>query len=254
MTLNTLDLFAGIGGFSLGLERTGGFRTAAFCEIDPDATRVLNKNWPSVPVYPDVSALNKERLDADGITIDAITGGFPCQDISFARTGSGKGLGEALGGARSGLWFECRRLVEEIEPSFVVIENVSALRTRGLDVVLSGLDALGYDAEWHCIPAGAVGAPQRRDRVWVVAYARRKGLKGPIVRRGSLPLTAPPQVAQLGNLAVQSGPEWAAHPGDIRMGDGLSYGPHSLKQCGNAVVPQIPELIGRAILQALSGR
>lgn len=249
--LNTLDLFAGIGGFSLGLERTEGFRTAAFCEIDPDATRVLNKNWPSVPVYSDVSALTKDRLDADGITIDVITGGFPCQDISFARTGSGKGLGDALGGTRSGLWFEYRRLVAEIEPDFVAIENVSALRTRGLDVVLSGLDALGYDAEWHCVPAGAVGAPQRRDRVWVLAYARRKGLEGPLLRRDTLPLTAPAQITQLGDLAVQSGPSWPRHPGNVRMGDGLSYGAHSLKQCGNAVVPQVPELIGQAILKAL---
>src|SRR3546814_4652219 len=84
--LNTLDLFAGIGGFALGLERTGGFRVAAFCEVDPDPTRTLKKNWPNVPVYGDVSGLTKEIMDADGITINVITGGFPCQDISFART------------------------------------------------------------------------------------------------------------------------------------------------------------------------
>src|SRR3546814_20426896 len=86
-------------------------------------------------------------MDADGITINVITGGFPCQDISFARTGSGQGLGLALAGSRSGLWFEYLRLIGELEPEWVIIENVSALRTRGLDVILHGLAALGYDAE-----------------------------------------------------------------------------------------------------------
>lgn len=252
--LNTLDLFAGIGGFSLGLERTGGFRTAAFCEIDPDAIRVLNKNWPTVPVYADIAALTKERLDADGIAIDVITGGFPCQDISFARTGSGLGLGPALAGSRSGLWSEYLRLLREIRPIAVVIENVSALRTRGLDVILRQLDALGYDAEWHCVLAASVGAPHPRDRIWIVAHARSAGLQGPVVQWDALSLTAPAQVAQLGNLAVQSGPQWPRHPGDVRVGDGLSYGAHSLKQCGNAVVPLIPELIGHALLRSLRPR
>src|SRR3546814_13258068 len=131
--LNTLDLFAGIGGFALGLERTGGFRVAAFCEVDPDPTRTLKKNWPNVPVYGDVSGLTKEIMDADGITINVITGGFPCQDISFARTGSGQGLGLALAGSRSGLWFEYLRLIGELEPEWVIIEKVSALRDRKSD-------------------------------------------------------------------------------------------------------------------------
>src|SRR3546814_4026226 len=81
LMFHTLDLFAGIGGFALGLERTGGFRVAAFCEVDPDPARTLKKNWPNVPVYGDVSGLTKEIMDADGITINVITGGFPCQDI-----------------------------------------------------------------------------------------------------------------------------------------------------------------------------
>jgi len=248
MTLQTLDLFAGVGGFSLGLERTGGFRTSAFCEIDPAARRVLNKNWPEVPVFEDVAQLTKENFD---VPVDVITGGFPCQDISFARTGSGKGLGLALAGARSGLWFQFRRLISEYRPRFAIIENVSALRTRGLDVVLSGLAALGYDAEWHCIPAGAVGAPQRRDRVWVVAYTCGSGLSGPLLSGSSLPLTAPPQLSQLGDLTVQSGACWPSHSTALRVGDGLPDWPHRLKQMGNAVVPAIPEMIGRAILRYL---
>jgi DNA (cytosine-5)-methyltransferase 1 len=162
--LKTLDLFSGIGGFSLGLERTGGFETVAFCEIDPFCRRVLAKHWPTVRQYEDVRTLTAERLSADGISVDVICGGFPCQDISFA----GKGAG--IKGERSGLWTEYARLVDEIRPSFVIVENVAALLSRGLDVVLGDLATLGFDAEWHCIPAAAVGAPHRRDRLWIVAY------------------------------------------------------------------------------------
>jgi|TARA_R110000824_G_scaffold382955_1_gene576268 DNA (cytosine-5)-methyltransferase 1 len=159
-----LDLFSGIGGFSLGLERTGGFETAAFCEIDPYARAVLNKHWPEVPCYEDVRTLTADRLGADGIAVDVICGGFPCQDISTA----GKGAG--LAGERSGLWSEIARLVGELRPSYVIVENVSALLGRGLSRVLGDLSEIGYDAEWHCIPASYVGAPHRRDRVWIVAH------------------------------------------------------------------------------------
>ena len=167
--LNVLDLFSGIGGFSLGLERTGGFRTVAFCEIEPFCRSVLNKHWPGVPVYEDVKTLDAARLAADGISVDVLCGGFPCQDISTAGRGAG------LSGERSGLWWEFYRLIQEIRPQYALIENVSALRSRGLDEVLGALAAIGYDAEWHCIPASAVGAPHRRDRVWIVAYPNSAG-------------------------------------------------------------------------------
>ena len=162
--LRVLDLFSGIGGFSLGLERTGGFETVAFCEIEDFPRRVIAKHWPDVPCYRDVRELTAERLAADGIAVDVICGGFPCQDISTA----GKGAG--LSGERSGLFYEVARLVGELGPRFVILENVGALLSRGLDAVLGTLASLGYDAEWHCIPASAVGAPHRRDRVWIVAY------------------------------------------------------------------------------------
>jgi DNA (cytosine-5)-methyltransferase 1 len=165
MTLRVLDLFSGIGGFSLGLERAG-METVAFCEIDPFCRRVLAKHWPHVRQYDDVRALSAQQLEADGISVDVICGGFPCQDISLAGAGAG------LEGARSGLWSEYRRLIEETRPRWVIIENVSALRSRGLDRVLREIAALGYDAEWHCIPASAVGAPHRRDRVWIIAWQR----------------------------------------------------------------------------------
>lgn len=166
--MKVLDLFSGIGGFSLGLERAG-FETVAFCEPNPFCQAVLKHHWPTVPVYEDVRELSADRLANDGITFDAICGGFPCQDISVA----GKGAG--LAGARSGLWWEFHRLIAETRPKWVIAENVSALRSRGLDEVLGSLAALGYDAEWHCIPASAVGAPHRRDRIWIVAYPNNYG-------------------------------------------------------------------------------
>lgn len=158
--MNILDLFSGIGGFSLGLERAG-MKTVAFCEVDKKCQQVLKKHWPGVPIFDDVSNLKGEDIEE---TIDIICGGFPCQDISLA----GKGAG--LEGKRSGLWSEFKRLIEEIKPKYAIIENVSALRSRGLDQVLREISEIGYDAEWHCITASSIGAPHRRDRIWIVAY------------------------------------------------------------------------------------
>src|SRR5260221_2745133 len=168
MEMNVLDLFSGIGGFSLGLERAG-MRTGAFCEIDPYCRRVLRKHSPDVPIYDDIRTLTAGRLVRDSIAPDVICGGFPCQDISVA----GKGAG--LAGERSGLWSEYARIIGEVRPRYVIVENVAALLGRGLDRVLGDLAALGFDAEWHCIPASAVGAPHRRDRVWIVAHSDANG-------------------------------------------------------------------------------
>ena len=121
--LRVLDLFSGIGGFSLGLERTGGFETVAFCEIEPFPRKVLAKHWPEVPCYEDVRTLTADALARDGITkIDVITGGFPCQDLSVA--GKRAGLGE---GTRSGLWSEIVRLIGELRPGYLIVENVANL-------------------------------------------------------------------------------------------------------------------------------
>lgn len=166
--MNVLDLFSGIGGFSLGLERAG-MKTVAFCEVDKKCQQVLKKHWPGVPIFDDVSTLKGEDIEE---TVDVICGGFPCQDISLA----GKGAG--LEGERSGLWTEFHRLIKEIKPKYAIIENVSALRSRGLDQVLREISEIGYDAEWHCITAASVGAPHRRDRIWIVAYPHNKRLEG----------------------------------------------------------------------------
>jgi DNA (cytosine-5)-methyltransferase 1 len=165
MKLRVLDLFSGIGGFSLGLERTGGFETVAFCEIEDYPRRVLEKHWPGVPIYDDVRTLTADTLARDGIAVDVICGGFPCQDLSFAGRRAG------LEGARSGLWSEYARLIGELRPRFVLVENVPGLLSLGMGAVLGDLAALGYDATWDCIPAAAVGAPHRRDRVWLIAHA-----------------------------------------------------------------------------------
>jgi DNA (cytosine-5)-methyltransferase 1 len=260
--LNVLDLFSGIGGFSLGLERAG-MRTVAFCEIEPFCRRVLAKHWPGVPCYEDIRHLTGDILAADGIVADVLCGGFPCQDISVA------GKGEGLAGERSGLWQEYRRLVGELRPEYVIVENVAALLGRGLGVVLGDLAALGYDAEWHCIPASAVGAPHRRDRLWVVANARggrsgRSG-EGEVQQQGRAETVSPSEAvtntddtrceqqrwgvsvrAQL--VAAECAHWWSAEPDVGRVANGVPNRVDRLHALGNAVVPQIPEIIGRAIL------
>ncbi len=165
--LSVGSLFAGIGGFDYGLERAG-MRVAWQCEADEFCQRVLAKHWPGVPCYPDV----RELRGADVEPVDVLCGGFPCQDISIVGRGAG------IDGARSGLWGEYARLIGDLRPSYVVVENVSALLTRGLDRILGDLAAIGYDAEWDCVPASAVGAPHRRDRVWIVAYPSRDAAAG----------------------------------------------------------------------------
>lgn len=233
MALKLLDLFSGIGGFSLGLERSGAFETVAFCEIEPYCQKVLAKHWPKVPIYDDVRTITAERLAADGIAVDAICGGFPCQDISTA----GKGAG--LAGERSGLWNEYARIISETLPRYVIVENVAALLARGLDEVLRALAALGYDAEWHCIPASYVGAPHRRDRLWIVANSNsvRKLQQGWGIEneRGR---TFYSFQETLRTIPIDCGG---------RDFDGLSNRVDRLRALGNAVVPQIPELIGRSI-------
>ena len=187
MTLKVLDLFSGIGGFSLGLERTGGFETVAFCEIEEYPRKVLAKHWTDVPIYEDVRNVTKETLSRDGITPDVITGGFPCQDISTA--GKQAGMGEET---RSGLWSEIARLTSELRPKYVIIENVANLLSgpsgypgQWFNRLLSDLAEIGYDAEWNCIRACRAGLPQPRDRVWIVAY--NEGVHvGEVVRPKSL--------------------------------------------------------------------
>jgi DNA (cytosine-5)-methyltransferase 1 len=260
--LRVLDLFSGIGGFSLGLERTGGFETVAFCEIEPFPRRVLAKHWPGVPCYEDVRTLTADRLAADGITgIDVITGGFPCQDISVA----GKRAGIA-DGTRSGLWSEIVRLACELRPQFLIVENVANL-LRGpserpgawFGRVLGDLAECGFDAEWRNIPAWLVGLPHQRERVWLVAYSQQKR------RPRILPTFASEREAkefgtnQAAVALAASRRLDAVAAGRLDGESPFCNGPYGLSDlvgglgsAGNAVVPAIPELIGRAILQSMT--
>jgi len=248
--MRVLDLFSGIGGFSLGLERAG-MQTVAFCEIEPYPRAVLRKHWPNVPCYDDIRTLTADRLRADGIVPNVICGGFPCQDISVA--GGGAGINE---GTRSGLWSEYARLIGEIRPQYVIVENVSALLGRGLDRVLGDLAQIGYDAEWHCIPASAVGAPHRRDRIWIVANPSGRRLceqrEGQIQQSGraqivrSSKIVGYPIEQELRDACDNRG--WLSEPNVGRVANGVSSRSHRLKCLGNAVIPQIPEIIGRAIM------
>lgn len=165
--LRVLDLFSGIGGFSYGLENTGHFKTVAFCEIDPHARAVLRKHWPKTVIFEDIKELNCTG------TVDVICGGFPCQDISVA--GRQRGINEET---RSGLWYEYHRLIQEVKPRWVIIENVRNLLSNGLSTVLKDLSDIGYDAEWEIISARSVGACHLRERVWIVAYPSGQRLQG----------------------------------------------------------------------------
>lgn len=184
--LYVLDIFSGIGGFSIGLEKAG-MKTVAFCDNEPFCRKVLSHHWHDVPVFEDVHELGAEALSKHNIThIDLIAGGFPCQDISCA----GKQIG--IEGKRSGLWKEFARLINELRPKYALIENVANLRARGLVTVLQDLWQIGYDAEWHCIPASAIGAPHRRDRIWIVAYPNCKSKHG-------LPIRTQKKISNIGD-------------------------------------------------------
>jgi len=307
------SLFAGIGGFDLGLERAG-MRCEWQVEIDPYARAVLAKHWPDVRRHEDVRTFPPQEGEWG---VDVICGGFPCQDISVA----GKGAG--LAGARSGLWYEYARIIGELRPRYVIVENVAALLARGMGTVLGDLSTLGYDAEWHVIPASAVGAPHRRERVWIVAHAhgrqvhrlradtgdggtipaqgqqrefrggdgghdvadtegisRRAGLRQdgaeqdgnqPCDGCGDVAHTDQPglegrdrssdvelhggsgQVRPTGAGRVQGwdGDRWWSVEPDVgRVAHGVPARVDRLRCLGNAVVPQIVKIIGRAIVEA----
>ena len=239
--LRVLDLFSGIGGFSLGLERTGGFKTVCHAEVAPEQSRILKKNWPYVRNVQDVCSLERSSLPP---AIDAITLGFPCQDVSLAGPGTG------LSGGRSSLFWAGFRAVRLVRPAVVLLENVAALLGRGMGTVLGALAEEGYDAEWDCVRAFDAGRPHERDRVYIAAYAKGFGW-GP-GRSGGLAdgLAGLPVEPCWSGDPVTYFEERFAQPALLGVDDGLPRGLHRLGPCGNAVVPQIPELIGRAILEA----
>lgn len=165
--LNGLDLFSGIGGISLALESW--VRPVAYCEVDTFCrnvllSRMVARQLTVAPIWDDITTLHADHL---GVQVDIIYGGFPCQDISLAGNGGG------LDGERSGLFWEIARLVREVSPRFVFLENVAAIRTRGLRQVVGAFEQLGYDCRWSCLSAADVGAAHKRDRWWLLARRRR---------------------------------------------------------------------------------
>lgn len=164
--MRVLSLFAGIGAHCLGLEWSG-MKVVGQIEIDEYCKGILQHHWPDVPKWGDIKEVSVVDIRRRCGDIDLITGGFPCQDISVA----GKGAG--LDGARSGLLWEMLRIIEGIEPPWLLLENVPALRTRGIDRIIAALRELGYTVECIVVGAEAVGAPHRRHRVLIVAYNLR---------------------------------------------------------------------------------
>ena len=292
--LKVLDLFSGIGGFSLGLERAG-FETIAFCEIDPYARKVLHKHWPDTPIHKDVRKLNGNWYRN---SIDVVCGGYPCQPFSAA-------------GKRNGheddrhLWPEMLRIITQARPSWVIAENVNGHITLGLDQVLTDLEIEGYSARPVIIPACGVNAPHRRERIWIIANANSKtdGFKfkhekkwNDIEREISnvansngsrelqqerseqeqwngvsdsskdvsntnsdrlerIALTGEDkrtssEIVTRGSAARgidQAWEHWAVEPDVGRVANGVPSRVDRIRCLGNAVVPQIPEIIGRAI-------
>ena len=266
------SLFSGIGGLELGLERAiPGAHTVWQVEQDEYARAVLAKHWPNARRYEDVKEAGAHNLEP----VDVICGGFPCQDISVA----GKGAG--LDGARSGLWTEYARIVRELRPRYVVVENVAALLSRGMGRVLGDLAALGYDATWDCVPAAAVGAHHRRDRLFLVAWSvsdansstirhRAKRTKGgrhyiqgqrqPKFRHNGASqfmayadskrkLQPRKLCGQEWRRSINRCRPWTVEPCVGRVATGVPRRVDRLRCLGNAVVPQVAEVVGRVIME-----
>jgi DNA (cytosine-5)-methyltransferase 1 len=260
--LRMIDTFSGIGGFSLAARWLGGIETVQFVEREPFCQRILAKHWPAVPIHDDICTFQPDPDSAD-----IVCGGFPCQDISQA----GKGAG--LAGSRSGLFYELLRVVCLVGPRYIVLENVAAITYRGMDDVLGALAEAGYDAEWACIPAAAVGACHQRDRWWCVAYAshmlshggagQQQGQPGgravsesgdgdraddPHANGQRQPQQHPSSLAAREEQPAwppaprRLNPDWrsyASQPVLCRGDAGLSDGLDRLMALGNAVVPQV---------------
>ena len=265
-----LDLFAGIGGFTLGLDSVGKFETTQFVEIDSFCQKVLTKNWPNIPLHDDIRTYKTSEK------FDIITGGFPCQDVSEINLTSRKGLD----GEKTGLWSELHRLISDIRPDYAIMENVPGLLVGGsgrwFGRVLGDLAGSGYDAEWRVISAEDAGANHVRKRLWIVAYpAGRQG-------RRSFDTKQSEQISQVRHSErtllqraheIVRNREWSDTIGnfdcfrDLRHSADyfkkndfpkplvcrgharVSNRSHRHRVLGNSIVPQIAAAIGQAIIE-----
>ncbi|WP_291295834.1 DNA cytosine methyltransferase [Elioraea sp.] len=239
MSLRVLDLFSGVGGFSLGLEACG-METVAFCERDPYASAVLRHWWPGVPVFSDVTRLSARALAARGVPApDLICGGFPCQPYSVA----GPQMGE---NDERHLWPEFARLVAELRPRWVLGENVPGIRGIAADAVLADLEASGYACWPLVVGAAHAAAPHPRQRVWFLACRLSDADSARLeVGRSSDTGGARPH---RGADAVRVG-WWTTEPDVGRVVAGIPYRVDRLRCLGNAVVPAVVAMIGRTILR-----
>ncbi len=232
------SLFAGIGGFDLGFERAG-MACKWQVEIDDYANRVLAKHWPDVRRWPDV----RTWPQPDTERVDVICGGFPCQDISDA------GLKAGIDGHRSGLFFDAVRVVRQLRPKCVVLENVAAIIGRGHDRVLATMAELGFDGEWEVLPACAFGAPHSRERMFYVFYSNGSELRASGKNKNKATSTVmrfsgASQPRQLENW-------WATEPEPCSVVYGVSGVVDRCRGYGNAVVPQVAEWIGHRVVAAI---
>lgn len=248
------SLFTGIGGLDLGLERAG-MQVIWQCETDPYCRAVLKRHWPDVPCYPDVREL---RRSGSILPVNLICGGSPCQPVSSA----GKGLAQE---DQRWLWPEFARIVGEFRPQFVLLENVSMLRTRGLRDVITDLAEMGYDAEWELVSAAACGAPHLRERYFVLGYANDEGesdvsvndeasrMSGLVADTNRSGCDGWPRHFTEENWRTQSpdGDWWASEPRVDRVANGIPNRMDRIRTLGNAVVPQVAEAVGRMILASL---
>ena len=225
--MNELALFAGAGGGILGGHLLG-WRTVCAVEWDPYAAGVLVARQndgllPAFPIWDDVRTFDGHPWR--GI-VDVVSGGFPCQDISVAGKGSG------ITGERSGMWSHMARIVGEVRPRFVFVENSPALLTRGLGVVLSDLAALGYDCRWTVLGAADVGAPHQRDRFWLVAHSNNTRIE----RREQQPKSCHNPI-NVADANIERADWWQSEPDVGRVAHGVAARVDRLKAIGNGQVP-----------------
>lgn len=238
------SLFSGIGGLELGLERAGLGPVVWQVEKEPFCREVLAKHWPSAMRFDDVRTVGRDVLER----VRIICGGFPCQDISYAGSGAG------LAGERSGLWSEFARIIRELRPQFIVVENVAALLVRGFGDVIGTLSAYGYDAEWSTVSGCSVGAPHVRRRVFIVAYA--DGIYGwPRIRNTTQRFSRAIQAVDCLESARTGWRARMANPSELYRGaDGVPFRMERNRAIGNAVMPAVAEVIGRIVKEMACGK
>ena len=251
MKLKVLDLFSGIGGFSLGLEATNYFETVGFCEIDNYCKKILKKHWPQVPIYEDINNLNGEDIGK----VDVITGGYPCQPFSVA------GKQKAEKDPRH-LWPEYFRLIKELQPTWIIGENVSGHIKLGLDSVLQDLESENYTSRTFSISASSVGAKHKRERIWIIGHKQKNS---DYVSNTNSERQISTETPRDNEKDEQKSIEqffrgcssifrreilqrnWSYEPDMDRVAHGVSRRMDRIKCLGNAVVPYIPFLIGECI-------